>query len=156
MKISNFLKAERIDLGFQAIESKEESIKILAENLNGAPEINDYEQYLADVYERENLGTTGIGFGLALPHARTDAVKDIVVYLARVDNGLDFKSLDGEPVKLVFLMGTPKSEVQNYLKMLSNLTRLLKKELFRTSLLEAKTPEEVIEIFKREEDYEGM
>lgn len=156
MKISNFLNTDRIALDFQAADNKEDTIKILAENLNGAPEINDFEQYLADVYERENLGTTGIGFGLALPHARTDSVKDILMYVARVDNGVDFKSLDGEPVKLIFLMGTPKSEVQNYLKMLSNLTRLLKKELFRTSLLEAKTPEEIIEIFKREEDYEGI
>lgn len=156
MKISDFLKTDRIALDFQAADSKEDIIKNLAENLNGVPEINDFKQYLADVYERENLGTTGIGFGLALPHARTDAVKDILIYVARIENGVDFKSLDGEPVKLVFLMGTPKSEVQNYLKMLSNLTRLLKKELFRTSLLEAKTPEEIIEIFKREEDYEGI
>lgn len=156
MKISDFLKKDRIDLSFNAADNKENTIKALAEKLNGVPEISDFDQYLADVYERENLGTTGIGFGLALPHARTDAVKDIVMYVARIENGVDFKSLDGENVKLIFLMGTPKSEVQNYLKMLSNLTRLLKKELFRTSLLEAKTPEEIIEIFKREEDFEGI
>lgn len=156
MKISDFLKTDRINLSFKAADTKEETIKMLAENLNGASEIADFDQYLADVYERENLGTTGIGFGLALPHARTDAVKGILVQVARIDDGVDFKSLDGENVKLIFLMGTPKSEVQNYLKMLSNLTRLLKKELFRTSLLEAKTPEEIIEIFKREEEYEGI
>jgi fructose-specific phosphotransferase system IIA component len=156
MKISDFLRAERVVLDFQPAPTKEETIKKLAELVKDAPEIANFEQYLTDVYERENLGTTGIGFGLALPHARTDAVKQILILIVRIDQGVDFKSLDGEPVKLVFLMGTPKSEVQNYLKVLSNLTRLLKKELFRTALLEAKTAQEMIEVFKREEAAAGL
>jgi len=151
MKISDFLRKDRVVLDFQPSPTKEETIRKLGEMVKDAPEIADYDQYLADVYERENLGTTGIGFGLALPHARTDAVKQILILIVRVDEGVDFKSLDGEPVKLIFLMGTPKTEVQNYLKVLSNLTRLLKKELFRTALLEAQSAEEIIEVFKREE-----
>jgi len=151
MKISDFLRKDRVVLDFQPSPTKEETIRKLSEMVKDAPEIADYDQYLADVYERENLGTTGIGFGLALPHARTDAVKQILILIVRVDEGVDFKSLDGEPVKLIFLMGTPKTEVQNYLKVLSNLTRLLKKELFRTALLEAQSAEEIIEVFKREE-----
>ena len=156
MKISDYLQKARIDLDFKALETKEDTIKSLAGALKGAKEIVDFDQYVSEVFDRENLGTTGIGFGLALPHARTDAVNKIIIYIARVNEGIDFKSLDGEPVKLIFLMGTPNAEVQNYLKVLSNLTRLLKKELFRTSLLEATSSEEVIEIFKREEDYEGL
>ena len=156
MKISSFLKKNRIDLDFKSCGSKEEVITELAKGLKGAKEVVDFDQYLAEVFERESIGTTGIGFGLALPHARTDAVKSIVIRVARINDGIDFKSLDGEPVKLVFLMGTPKAEVQKYLKVLSNLTRLLKKELFRTSLLEAISAEEIIEIFKREEEYEGL
>lgn len=155
MKISDFLQKERVVLDFEPAPTKEETIKKLTELVKDAPEIADYDQYLADVYERENLGTTGIGFGLALPHARTDAVKQILILIVRVSEGVDFKSLDGEPVKLLFLMGTPKSEVQNYLKVLSNLTRLLKKELFRTALIEAKSAEEIIEVFKREEAAAG-
>lgn len=156
MRISDYLKKERIDLGFKVSGTKEDIITSLAQVLKKAREVEDFDKYLSEVFEREELGTTGIGFGLALPHARTDAVNNIVVRAARIDEGVDFKSLDGEPVKLIFLMGTPKSEVQNYLKILSNLTRLLKKELFRTALLESKTPEEFIDIFKREEEYEGL
>jgi fructose-specific phosphotransferase system IIA component len=156
MRISQFLQGDRIALDFVAADTKEATIKKVAECIKKFPEIKDFDQYVQDVFDRETLGTTGIGFGLALPHARTDAVKSIVVYVARVKDGIDFKSLDGEPAKLIFLMATPKTEVQSYLKMLSNLTRLLKKELFRTALLEAKTAEEFIAIFKREEDFENM
>ena len=82
-------------------------------------------------------------------------MSSFIIAIGRIDKGVDFNSLDGEPVKLVFLMATPKEEVQNYLKILAHLTRLLKKESLRNSLLEAKTPGEVIEAFKREEKESG-
>ncbi len=150
IKISGYLKEERIVLDLRA-NNKEESIKNLAEVLKGQEEIVDFDKFLSDVFEREDLGTTGIGLGLALPHARTQAVNSFVIAIGRINEGLDFSSLDGEPAKLIFLMGTPKEEVQGYLKILAHLTRLLKKESFRASLLEADTPAKVIEIFKKEE-----
>ncbi len=154
INISQYLKEERIILDLKA-ESKEEAIKNLASVFRNQPEIKDFDKFLADVFEREDLGTTGIGLELALPHARTDAVSSFIIAIGRIDKGVDFNSLDGEPVKLVFLMATPKEEVQNYLKILAHLTRLLKKESLRNSLLEAKTPGEVIEAFKREEKESG-
>ena len=153
VNISEHLKEERIILDLKA-ETKEEAIKSLAEVFKGSPEVNDFDKFLADVFEREDLGTTGIGLELALPHARTDAVSSFIIAVGRIDKGVDFKSLDGEPVKLIFLMATPKEEVQNYLKILAHLTRLLKKESLRASLLEVKTPQEFIEIFRKEEEQE--
>ena len=152
VNISEHLKEERIILDLKA-ETKEEAIKSLAEVFKGSREVNDFDKFLADVFEREDLGTTGIGLELALPHARTDAVSSFIA-VGRIDKGVDFKSLDGEPVKLIFLMATPKEEVQNYLKILAHLTRLLKKESLRASLLEVKTPQEFIEIFRKEEEQE--
>lgn len=151
INISQYLKEERIVLNLKAA-NKEEAIKNLAEVFKGASEIKDFDKFLADVFEREDLGTTGIGLELALPHARTDAVNSFIIAVGRIDKGVDFKSLDGEPVKLIFLMATPKEEVQNYLKILAHISRLLKKEDLREALLEARTPKEVIDIFKKEEE----
>lgn len=150
VKISDYLKEERIILDLEAT-NKEEAIKRLAEVFRGAKEMVDFEKFLSDVFERESLGTTGIGLGLALPHARTQAVNSFVMAIGRVKEEIDFGSLDGEPVRLIFLMGTPKEEVQGYLKTLAHLTRLLKKESLRTKLLEARSSQEVIEVFLEEE-----
>jgi mannitol/fructose-specific phosphotransferase system IIA component (Ntr-type) len=91
--------------------------------------------------------------GIALPHARSEYVDSFVIAIGRVKDGVNFGSLDGEPVRLVFLMGTPKEKVQSYLKLLAHLTRLLKRESVRSLLFEAETPEEIIEIFKKEESF---
>ena len=148
--ISEYLKEGRIVLGLKA-KDKVDCIRRLGEVLKGQAEIADFEGFLNDVFEREELGTTGIGLSLALPHARSQSVKSFVIAIARIDGGIDFKSLDAEPVKLVFLMGTPKEEIQGYLKILAHLTRLLKRETFRTALLQAATAAEIIELFKKEE-----
>ncbi|MFC1514875.1 PTS sugar transporter subunit IIA [Candidatus Omnitrophota bacterium] len=150
INISQYLKEEAIILDLKAGD-KAECIRTLSQALKGHAQISDFDGFLNDVFERENLGTTGIGFGLGLPHARSRSIGSFVIAIGRIDKGIDFKSLDGEPVKLVFLMGTPKDEVQNYLKILAHLTRLLKQETFRSALLQAATPAEIIEIFKKEE-----
>ncbi len=150
MKISNFLKTDRIILDLKT-KSKEETIRYLARLAENAPEIQNHEKFVSDIFERENLGTTGIGFHLALPHARTDAVSSFVIVVGYSKDGIDFSSLDGELVNLVFLMGTPKNEVQNYLGILAHLTRILKKENFRKSLFSAESPEQFIEYFSQEE-----
>jgi fructose-specific phosphotransferase system IIA component len=153
VKISDYLKENYMKLSLESKE-KEAAIRELAEVFRHDEHIKDFSQLMEDVFEREALGTTGIGLGLALPHARTDAVDAFVIAVGRSEEGIEFGALDGEPVKLVFLMATPKAEVQSYLKILAHLTRILKKESFRTSLLEAKTPQELIDCFKKEESIE--
>ncbi len=150
MAISEYLREERIVLDFKAA-NKEEAIKKLAFLSAGSEDINDIDKFISDILERETLGTTGIGFNLALPHARTDAVKSFVITVGVSPEGVDFNSLDGEPAKLIFLMGTPKKDVQKYLSLLAGLTRLLKDEMFRTNLIEAKTAGQIIEYFKKQE-----
>jgi PTS system nitrogen regulatory IIA component len=112
----------------------------------------DFDLFLEDVFERERLGTTGIGDGIAIPHARTDAVDQLVIALGRSARGVEFESLDGKKVKLLFLMGTPKGSVSHYLKILAQLTRLLKEGTFRDKLLEARDKEIVVSLFREIKD----
>ena len=149
MKIIDYLKEERIVLSLKS-HTKIEAIKELATLLKDAEEITNFDVFLQDVYERENLGSTGIGNGIAIPHARSEAVKDFVIAFGRSVEGVDFNSLDGQPVKLIFLMGTHREKKLNsYLEILAHLTRLLKQQFFREALLKAPTPSAIIEEFKK-------
>ncbi|MBW2045679.1 MAG: PTS sugar transporter subunit IIA [Deltaproteobacteria bacterium] len=149
MKIKDYLKEERISLNIKA-RTKEESIKELSILLKDTPEISDFDLFLNDVFERESLKTTGIGGEVAIPHARTDAVKSFVIAFGRSTEGVEFDSLDGEPAKLIFLMGTPKGRNLNgYLEILARLTRLLQRESFRKALLQASSPKEIIGEFNK-------
>jgi len=149
-KISDYLKEENIIMELSST-NKKDAIKELASLLKNAPQIEDFNKFLEDVFQREELGTTGIGQGVALPHARSEVVKNFVICFGRSKKGIDFEALDEEPVHLIFLIGNPKEDVENYLKTLAHLSRLLKKEKFRTSLMEAKNPQEIIEIFRLQE-----
>lgn len=152
MNISEYLKEKQICLGIKSGEKKA-VIKELANFLRGAKEITDYKAFLKDVFKREEIGSTGIGSGVAIPHARTGAVSELVIAFGRSTKGVEFKSLDNRPVKLIFLMGAPKQNVNEYLRILARLTRLLKKAAFRRSLIEASGTKEVIDIFRKAEQY---
>ena len=97
INISQYLKEGRIILDLKAAD-KPDCIRRLSEVLRGQDEIADFDGFLSDVFERENLGTTGIGLGLALPHARSQAVNSFVIVIGRIKEGIDFNSLDSEPV----------------------------------------------------------
>lgn len=151
MKISDYLKEDMIKLDLKA-EDKKGAIKELAEIICKSESICNTEEYISDVFAREELCTTGIGHEIALPHARTDNVKSFVIAFGRSSKGIDFQSLDQNPVKMVFLMGTPQSEeMKKYLHVLAHLNRLLQKEDFRNQLLKAGNPAEIIEAFKKKE-----
>jgi len=148
MRISDYLREDMICLNLKAT-GKEEAIKELGSFIRKAKEITNYEMFHKDVLEREKLTTTGIGEGVAVPHARTDAVTGFVIAFGKSEQGVEFDSLDGKKARLLFLMGTPKTAgLDEYLVLLAHLTRLLKEESFRESLLKAKSPAEIIEIFK--------
>jgi fructose-specific phosphotransferase system IIA component len=144
--ISECLMLDRINLDLKA-KTKEEAITELAESLKTHSAVSDYETFLKDVFNREKVGTTGIGLGIAIPHARTDAVDRFVIAFGRSESGVPFGAPDGKPAKLIFLMGAVKKEVNNYLKILARLTRVLRKESFRERLLKAESPEQVLEAF---------
>jgi len=149
MRISDYLREDMICLNLKAT-GKEEAIKELGSFIGKAKEIKDYEMFHKDVLEREKLTTTGIGDEVAIPHARTDAVTGFVIAFGKSEQGVNFDSLDGKKARLLLLMGTPKTAgLDEYLVLLARLTRLLKKQSFRESLLKAKNPAEIIDIFKK-------
>ncbi len=152
MKICDYLKEDQIILKLSG-STKEEVIRELAETLRSNPEIGDLEAFIEDTFQREKFSTTGIGHEIAIPHARTEAVSDIVIAFGRSPDGLDFASLDGRPAKLVFLIGTPKrTQLSTYLSVLARLTRLLEKNSFRQGLLDAKSGSEIVGAFRQIEE----
>lgn len=151
LEIKDYIRREFINLNLLS-ERKEDAIRELAQLMRGAQEVVDFERFLEDVFERERLGTTGIGDGIAIPHARTSAVGQLVIALGRSARGVEFESLDGKKVKLLFLMGTPEGSVSHYLKILAQLTRILKEGAFREKLLKAQDAEAVVTLYREIED----
>jgi fructose-specific phosphotransferase system IIA component len=151
VEVKGYIREELINLDLLS-ERKEDAIRELARLMESTQGMIDFNLFLEDVFERERLGTTGIGDGIAIPHARTDAVDQLVIALGRSARGVEFESLDGKKVKLLFLMGTPKGSVSHYLKILAQLTRLLKEGTFRDKLLEARDKEIVVSLSREIED----
>ena len=148
MIISDYIKEKFCTMDLQS-QDKESAIKEVAQVLDGAGKIVDKEKFIADVLEREELGSTGIGNNVAIPHARTDAVKGFIIGFGRSVSGIEFKSLDGEKVNLVFLMGADPSELNLYLRILAELSKLLMDSGFRQDLISAQSTAEVISIIKK-------
>jgi len=149
--LCDYLSEEFVCLDLPA-ETKEEAIRHLAQMLKGNGNIIDFDGFLDDVFKREEQATTGIGNGVAIPHARTETVKDFVVAVGRAKNGIDFEAVDAKPVNLIILMGTPVAKVQSYLKLLAHLSLLLKGEGFVENLLAAPDAASIVELFRCREE----
>jgi len=150
VKLADLLSEDLIHLDLKA-RTKNDAIREVAEIMSRSRKIFDREEFLNALMERESLATTGIGRGIAFPHARTASVDGIVVALARSKDGVEFDSLDGKPVHLMFMMGTSPECVEDYLKVLARISRLLKKDQAKDSLFAAKTPAEVLALVRQAE-----
>jgi len=151
LRISDYLKDNQIFLDIEAA-SRDAAIAAVVNKMNDQNLLEDAAKFLQEVNEREKLGSTGIGKGVALPHARTKYVKAIVVTMARLKNGVDFHADDKQPVKLIFLLGTPLNAVGDYLKVLSKLSKILREDKVRKKLLKAGSAREIIDILKDVEE----
>ena len=150
MKISNYLRSDLIFLDLDA-QRKDNAIAKIVELMEKNHVLTDSSAFLSEVLQRESLGSTAIGKGVALPHARTQNVKEIVIAFARLKEGVDFGAEDKEPVRLIFLLGTPLDAVGEYLKVLARLSKLLRDAKIRKGLLKAESPKEVLELFSNAE-----
>jgi fructose-specific phosphotransferase system IIA component len=111
--------------------------------------IKDFDHVLRDVLEREKVMSTGIGNGVAIPHAYTDGVDRLVSGFFRSRTGVDFDALDGEDVDLFFIILGPKASRRDHIKILARISRLLSHGSFREELRKAPGVEEVLNVFKR-------
>lgn len=150
VKISGLLEKDKIKLSMVSTD-KRAAIRELGELLRDSSAMVNYDEFIRGVFDREEVATTGVGDEMAIPHARTDAVKDFIIAVGRSDAGIDFGSSDDKPARLIFLLATPKNQVPQYLQILAHLARQLKKLSFRGDLLSAKTPEDIIRIFREAE-----
>ena len=147
MLLSKLLKENCIILDLKSKE-KMAALKEIVDNLEEKQEIPDKKDFLRAMVEREKMKSTGIGRGIALPHAKTESLKKPVIAFARSKEGIDFKSLDGRPVHLIFALGSSEMQVNFYLEALARLASLLRNEKFRQSLIEAKDSSEVLKVIK--------
>ena len=150
MTIRDLLRQESIQLNGTATGKNDLLDQMVALMAKGG-NIADLETYKKGVYERESEGTTGIGEGIAIPHCKSDAVSEPGLAAMVLPQGVDFDSLDGEPVNLVFLIAAPNTKDNVHLDVLSKLSVLLMDENFTTALRQAKTVEEFLQVIDRTE-----
>jgi len=148
MKVSEYLREDCCVIGLAA-KDKEGAISEIAKKLAVSGKIVNVEKFIADILERESLGSTGIGNNIGIPHARTDAVNGFVIGFGQSKEGVDFKSLDDQRVNLIFLMGADPKELNFYLRALAELSKLLMNKTFRQALMEAKTATDVMNTIKQ-------
>jgi PTS system nitrogen regulatory IIA component len=151
MNIMDFLSEKAISANLRS-KNKKEVIEELADLLVKAGEIKDKEKIVKILFEREALGSTGIGQGIAIPHGKSDKVKKLVAALGISKQGIDFESLDGEPAYIFFLLVAPLDSAGPHLKALARISRLLKDKFFRDALKNAQTNEEILDIVRREDE----
>jgi mannitol/fructose-specific phosphotransferase system IIA component (Ntr-type) len=127
---------------------KERLIRVLIETLAGAGCITNSDAVFTEVMKREKMMSTGVGEGIALPHARTPDASSPVAAFAVTEGPVEFESFDKRPVRIVFLLVGPPHATAQHLRILGRVSRLLHQEKVRLSLLEATRPEQVIEILR--------
>ena len=146
MKISDILGRDRI-VSQLSSQTKEGILRELVHALaRGAQRINE-GRMIEILLERESLGSTGIGEGVAIPHGKSQEIKEIMAAFGRSLPGMDFQSLDGKPTHLFFLLIAPENSAGTHLKALAKVSRLMKEPAFRKRLMEARTPDELYAIF---------
>lgn len=151
MRITDLLDKQSISLN-GAPKDKKEALDQVVDLMAKSGKINDVEAYRQRVYAREEESTTGIGEGIAIPHGKCDAVTKPGLAAMVVKDGVDFDSLDGEPVHLIFLIAAPNTEDNIHLDVLSKLSVLLMDEQFTADLLNAKSVDEFLEIVDKADD----
>ena len=145
MRITDLLDKRSISLN-AAPADKKETLALAVELMAKSGKLSDVEKYREQVYAREEESTTGIGEGIAIPHGKCDAVKAPGLAAMVIKNGVEYESLDGEPVTLLFLIAAPNTKDNVHLDVLSKLSVMLMDENFTTSLRNAKSVEEFLQI----------
>ena len=151
MRITDLLKNESIVLGATPADKKS-AIHDLANLMAASGNLSDKEQYERDVLAREASGTTGLGDGIATPHAKSAGVKKAGLAAMTVPSGMDFESMDGNPARLFFMIAAPDSAADEHLSILSKLATMIMDPDFKEALIAATTKEEFLKLIDDKED----
>lgn len=150
MRITELLQDATIDLGVK-VNSKEEPIDHLVDLMMKGGNISDREEYKKGILAREAGGTTGIGGGIAIPHAKNAAVKTAGLASMTVPEGVDYEAMDGEPSDVFFMIAAPAEGSDVHLEALSRLSTMLMDPSFKDSLLKASSKEEYLKLIDEKE-----
>ncbi len=151
MRITDLLKSESIALGVTPTDKKS-AIRQLADLMSASGNLADKDQYLKDVFAREASGTTGLGDGIATPHAKSTGVKEAGLAAMTVPKGMDFESMDGKPARLFFMIAAPDSANDAHIQILQQLAMMIMDPDFKEALIAAKTKEEFLHLIDLKED----
>ncbi len=149
MKISELVNKNLVEVNLKS-RTKESLILEIVDCLYRNKNIKDKKAILEDLLGREKRGSTGIGEGIAIPHARISGLKEVVLFVGLSRRGIDFSSLDGKPVYLIVLFLTPLLESELHLKILSKVAQLLNNKVFVKRMLECSSNDELNRILKQD------
>jgi fructose-specific phosphotransferase system IIA component len=151
MKVFELLDEKFILTDFKS-DDKEYVINELIDLYKENDKVNDIEKVRTAILDREKIMSTGVGKGFAIPHGKTNAVNDVIAAFGKTTRDIDYDALDGNPVHLVFLLVGRDDMVSKHIKLLSRISRLMNKDEFRERLINSNSKEQIINIFKEEEE----
>ena len=145
MHISRYMDPNLV--AFINATDQNNALHLLVDIIYRAGVLDNKEQFLAAIIERENIVSTGIGMGVAIPHAKLPSYDHFFIAVGILQKPVEWNSLDGAPVKLIFMIGGPDDKQTEYLQILSGLTQAIKNEERRKKLLTLTKPTDIIELF---------
>jgi len=151
MKLFELLRTENVIADLKG-NTKEDVINELIDLYKKDSRVKDIEKVRNAVLDREKIMSTGVGKGFAIPHGKTNAVSEILAAFGKTNHPIDYQALDNQPVNLIFLLVGKDNLVSMHIKLLSRISRMMNKDEFRKQLLDARSNEEILEIFKKEEE----
>ncbi|MEX0681348.1 MAG: PTS sugar transporter subunit IIA [Balneolales bacterium] len=152
MKISDLLDNSNVIPALEA-HNKKDAINKLIDTLSSKLKNETIESVRQAVMEREEIMSTGVGKGLAIPHGKSKKIEKTYVAFGKLIDPVDYEAIDGEPVNILFLLVGPESQNSVHIKMLSRISRLLNSSAFREKLLSSNSSESIIELFRSEEEH---
>lgn len=150
-KVVDYLKIDTVNVDLKS-KDKKAVIKEVFEELAKCPEVLDKNKCYEDLLEREKLGSTGIGEGFAIPHAKTSGVKELILTVGISKNPIDYESIDSKKVNIFFMFLSPNELSQEYLVLLAKISRFIRQDDFKTRLLSATSKNEIYEILSSREE----
>ena len=151
MRLSDILKPQDIKIPLEA-KSKTEAIGELVNLLAANGQVTDPKKVLEAVLDREATRTTGIGNGLAIPHGKCPGVENLVIAIGKTATPIDFQAIDGRPVTLIWLLGSPPDKTGQHIHALARISRLMTIDKFRQAVAGAQTPQELFDLIVQQEN----
>lgn len=147
IKVAEYISKDRIVI-FEKGSEKKDILNKLAEMISESDNVENKSKFIEDIWERESIMSTGIGLGIAIPHARSKYIKDIVMSIGIAKESIEYDALDGKPVDFIVMIAANESQQREYLQVLAKVALVLKSKKKREKLLNANDINDIYEVFK--------